>query len=102
MMRRVVNVMQVAFWTSVPLFAVYLAVSPRDGRLGWPGVALLYVVVASSWFLTARLALAAASREEGGGLLEPSSVAQRASEWLVYPIVMVVAVYFLSSYMPFL
>ena len=65
--RRVVYVMQVAFWTSVPLFAVYVAVSPRDGLLGWPGKALLYVVMASSAFLTARLSLAAASREEGSG-----------------------------------
>ena len=62
--------MQGAFWTSVPLFAVYLAVSwpgsPSEGHLGWPGKALLYVVMASSAFLTARLSLAAASREEGG------------------------------------
>ena len=55
-MRRVVNVMQVAFWTSVPLFAVYLAVSWALGEvpLGWPGVPLWCVVVISSGFLTAR------------------------------------------------
>ena len=100
--RRVVYVMQVAFWTSVPLFAVYVAVSPRDGLLGWPGKALLYVVMASSAFLTARLSLAAASREEGGGLPEPSSVAPRVSEWLVYAIVLYFAVYLHSGYVPFL
>ena len=39
-MRRVVTIMQVAFWTSVPLLAVYLVVTPRDGRIGWPGEVL--------------------------------------------------------------
>jgi hypothetical protein len=102
-MRRVVNVMQVAFWTSVPLFAVYLAVSwpgsPSEGHLGWPGKALLYVVVTSSGFLTARLSLPAPSRKEGWALPEPSSARspRRASEWLVYPIVLYLAVYLLSS-----
>jgi hypothetical protein len=100
MMRRVVKVMQVAFWTSVPLFAVYLAVTPRDGRLGWPGVALLYVVLVSSAFLTARLALPASSREEGVELAGSSSAARRVSEWLVYAIVLYLAVYFHSGYMP--
>ena len=52
-MRRVVYVMQMAFWTSVPAFAVYLAVTSGDGRLGWPGEALWCVVVGSSAFLTA-------------------------------------------------
>jgi hypothetical protein len=101
-MRGVVYVMQVAFWTSVPLLAVYLAVSPRDGRLGWPGEALLYAVLVSSAFLTARLALPAASREQGGELPEPSSAAQRVSEWLVYAIVLYLAVYLHGGYVPFL
>jgi|SRR5215218_701231 len=101
-MRRVVYVMQVAFWTSVPLFAVYLAVTPRDGRLGWPGRVLLYVVIASSAFLTARLALPAASREEGEELPEPGSVAPRVSEWLVYAIVLYFAVYLHSGAVRFL
>ena len=102
-MRGVVYVMQVAFWTSVPLLAVYLAVSPRDGRLGWPGEALLYVVVASSGFLTARLSLPAPSREEGGKLPEPSSARspRLASESLVYPLTLVLAVYLLSSQLLF-
>ncbi len=101
-MRRVVNVMQVAFWTSVPLFAVYLAVTSGDGRLGLPGRVLLYVVLVSSAFLTARLALPAASREEGGEFPEPGSVAPRVSEWLVYAIVLYFAVYLHSGYVPFL
>lgn len=58
--------MTVAFWTSVPLFAVYLAVTPSDGRLGLPGWVLWCVVVDSSAFLTACLALPAPSGEEGG------------------------------------
>ena len=96
-MRRVVNVMQVAFWTSVPLFAVYLAVSPRDGRLGWPGIALLYVVLVSSAFLTALLALPAAPQEEGVEFAGSGSAARRVSEWLVYAIVLYVAVYLVAS-----
>ena len=101
-MRRVVYVMQVAFWTSVPLFAVYLAVSLRDGRLGLPGMAQWGIVVVSSAFLTARLALPAASREEGGELPKPGSVAPRVSEWLVYAIVLYFAVYLQSGYVPVL
>jgi hypothetical protein len=102
MMRRVVKVMQVAFWTSVPLFAVYLAVTSGDGRLGMPGRVLLYVVIASSAFLTARLALPASSREEGGELAGSGSAAQRVSEWLVYAIVLYLAVYLHSGAIPFL
>jgi hypothetical protein len=94
-MRRVVNVMQVAFWTSVPLFAVYLAVSPRDGRLGWPGEALWSVVVVSSVFLMACLVLFVPSRE-GGELPEPSSATRRIPEWLVYAIVLYLAVYLVA------
>jgi hypothetical protein len=100
-MRRDVHLAMVAFWTSVPLFAVYLAVSWP--HLGWPGEALLYVVVASSGFLTARLSLPAPSREEGGKLPEPSSARspRLASESLVYPLTLVLAVYLLSSQLLF-
>ena len=100
-MRRVSNAMQVAFWTSVPLFAVYLAVTPRDGRVGWPGVVLWCVVVASSAFLTACLALPAPSREKGGELAGSGSVAPRVSEWLVYAIVLYLAVYLVASQIGF-
>jgi hypothetical protein len=95
--------MQVVFWTSVPLFAVYLAVSPSDGRLGWPGEVLLYVVMASSAFLTARLYLLAPSRDEGGGLTEPRSTGfpRGASEWLVYAVVLYLAVYLHSTQIGF-
>jgi hypothetical protein len=52
--RRVVNVMQVAFWTSVPLLAVFVAVTWLLDDLVWPAKALWVVVVVSSAFLTAR------------------------------------------------
>jgi hypothetical protein len=97
--------MQVAFWTSVPLFAVYLAVSwaLSEGPLGWPGEVLLYVVMASSAFLTARLYLPAPSREKGGGLSEPRSTGfpRSASEWLVYAVILYLAVYLHSSQIGF-
>jgi hypothetical protein len=98
-MRRVVNVMQVAFWTSVPAFAVYLAVTSRDGRLGWPGVALGFVVMASSAFLTARASLLMPPREEGGELPETGGVRSHrcASEWLAYPVVLFFAAYLFGS-----
>ncbi len=96
-MRRVVNVMQMAFWTSVPLFAVYLAVIPTDGRLGSPGVVLWCVVLISSAFLTAWLALPAAPREEGVEFAGSGSAARRVSEWLMYAIVLYVAVYLVAS-----
>jgi hypothetical protein len=50
MMQRVVHLAMMAFWTSVPLSAVALAISWP--HLGWPGVFLWCVVVASSAFLT--------------------------------------------------
>ena len=56
----------------------------------------MYVVVTSSRFLTARLSLLAPSREEGGELPGPISAARRASEWLVYRIVLVLAAYLLN------
>jgi hypothetical protein len=94
--------MQVAFWTSVPLLAVYLAVSPRDVHLGLPGRVLFYVVLVSSAFLTARLALPTPSREQGGELAGSGSAVQRVSEWLVYAIVLYLAVYLHGGYVPFL
>jgi hypothetical protein len=101
-MQRIVNVMQVAFWTSVPLFALYLAVTPRDRRLGWPGEVLWWVVVVSAAFLTARLAPPTPAREEGEEFTEAGSAARRVSEWLVYAIVLYFAVYVHSAAVPFL
>lgn len=72
-MPRIVYVVQVAFWVSVPLFAVYLSVSPRDNGLGWPGEALLCVVIASSVFLTVQLALPTPTREEDGEVVGSGS-----------------------------
>ena len=97
--RRVANVMQVAFWTSVPLFAVYLAASPSDGRLGWLGLALWCVAVVSSGFLTVKLGLPASSLEEGRELPEPGPAKSpgRASEWLVYALVLYLAVYLFAA-----
>lgn len=96
-MRRIVNVVQVAFWAGIPLFAVYLAVTPRDGRLGWPSVVLQCAVLASSAFVTARLALPTPSQEEGAELTDPGSAARRVSEWLVYAIVLYLAVCLFGS-----
>jgi hypothetical protein len=96
--------MQVVFWTSVPLFAVYLAVSPSEGRLGWPGQFLWVAVMASSAFLTAQPYLLAPSREEGGGLTEPRSatvVPRGSSEWWVYAVVLYLAVYLHSAQIGF-
>ena len=63
---------------------------------------VILIIGQTSAFLTARLALPAASREEGGELPKPGSVAPRASEWLVYAIVLYFAVYLHSGYVPFL
>jgi hypothetical protein len=93
-MRRVVNVMQVAFWASVPLFAVYLAVTPRDGRLGWTGEVLWWVVLASSAFLTARTFPPVPGAIEG----TPSAGSdRRCSEALAHPVVLFLAVYLVAS-----
>jgi hypothetical protein len=53
-MQRASNIMQVIFWTSVPLFGVCVAVSWSLGvdPLAWPGRALWLVVLASSACLT--------------------------------------------------
>ena len=96
-MRRVVNAMQVAFWTSVPLLAVYLAVTPRDGRIGWPGDALWWVVVVSAALLTAWPALPATSQEKGRELVGSGAAGRLASERLVYAIVLYLAVYLIAS-----
>jgi hypothetical protein len=55
-MGRVVNVMQLAFWASVPLFGAYLAASweLRWCSPWWVGFLLESVVVASSAYLTVR------------------------------------------------
>jgi hypothetical protein len=51
-MQRALHMMTITLWTSVPLYAVALAVFWP--RLGWPSVFLWSVVVASSAFLTLR------------------------------------------------
>jgi hypothetical protein len=85
-MRRVVYVMQVAFWTSVPLLAVSLAVSWLLDDLVWPAKVLWAVVVVSSAFLTAREYRL--MPKEGG---ESPAEARRRLETLVYPVVLVLA-----------
>jgi hypothetical protein len=99
--RQLTHVMQVMLWTSVLLFAAYLAVSWALGKvpLGWPGMALWYVVVVSSGFLTGKLGLPASSLEEGRELPEasPAWSPSRASEWLVYAVVFYLAVYLFAA-----
>jgi hypothetical protein len=78
--------MQVIFWTSVPLFAVYVAVTwalSTDPLAAWPGVALWVVVLASSAYLAPR-AFPPASDEGADG-------AARVEESLVYPITLLLA-----------
>jgi hypothetical protein len=89
-MRRVANVMQVIFWTSVPLFAVYLAVSSvlSVDSPAWLGWALWMVVLASSAYLASQ-AFPPVSDE---GVHSEA----RASGSLVYPITL-----FLASLAPF-
>lgn len=85
--RLVVYVMQVSFWTSVPLFAMYLLVSwalSADPFASWPGIALWLVVLASSAYLAPQ-AFPPVSDE--GMHSEP-----RASETLVYPIILLLGV----------
>jgi hypothetical protein len=95
-MRRVVTIMQVAFWTSVPLLAVYLALTPRDGRLGWPGEVLWWVVLNTSAFLSA-WAFPPVPGEIGG---TPSAgTIRRRSEALAYPVVLFLAVYLVGFQM---
>ena len=83
-MRRDVYLMMVAFWTSVPLFAVCLAVSWPLRDLAWPVVVLWVVVVVSSAYLTPQafpLVLRVGVRSE----------ARQTSESLVYPITLLLA-----------
>ena len=89
-MRRDVYLMMVAFWTSVPLFAVSLAVSWSRHDLVWPTEVLLGVVLASSAYLTVRVCLLLQFPREGEGSESPASFATRQTlETLVYPIVLV-------------
>jgi hypothetical protein len=85
-MRRDVYLMMVAFWTSVPLFAVSLAVSWSQRELGWPGEVLWVVVMVSSAYLTARLCPLFPREGEGS---ESPAKARQTLETLVYPIVLV-------------
>jgi hypothetical protein len=98
-MGRVLNVVQGAFWTSVPLFAVYLAVTPRDGRIGWPGEVLWWIILFSSAFLMVRVSPLMVSREEGEEFQETGGVRplRRTSEWLAYPVVLCLAVFLFAS-----
>jgi hypothetical protein len=90
-MRRDVYLMMVAFWTSVLLFTVSLAMSWSRRDLVWPGEVLLGVVLASSAYLTVRVCLLLQIPREGEGSESPASFATRqALEPLVYPIVLVI------------
>ena len=83
--------MMVAFSTSVPLFAVSLAVSWTQHDLVWPGEVLGWAVVTSSAYLTVRVCLLLQIPREGEGSESPASFATRqALETLVYPIVLVI------------
>ena len=86
-MRRDVYLMMVAFWTSVPLLAVSLAVSWSQRDLGWPGEVLWVVVLASSAYLTVQLCPLFPREGEGGS--ESHAEARQTLETLVYPIVFV-------------
>jgi hypothetical protein len=85
-MRRDVYLMMVAFWTSVPLFAVSLAVSWSQRALGWPGEVVWVVVLASSAYLTVRLYPLFPRGGEGS---ESPAEARQRLETLVYPIVFI-------------
>ena len=85
-MRRDIYLMMVAFWTSVPLLALSLAVSWSQGDLLGPGEVVWVVVLASSAYLTVRLSLL--YPREGEGSESPTEARQRL-ETLVYPIVLV-------------
>jgi hypothetical protein len=81
-MRRDVHLAMVAFWTSVPMFAVYLAFFwPSVYRpLGWLGALLWAVVVSSSAYLTVLWSFPLVKGERGGLRHRPTS------ESLVYPV----------------
>jgi len=81
--RRDVHLAMVAFWTSVPMFAVYLAVSWTGlyRPLWWLGALLWAVVVTSSAYLTVLLWSFPLLEGERSGLRH-----RRTSEALVYPV----------------
>jgi hypothetical protein len=85
-MRRLVSVMQVAFWASVPLFVAALAASWLLGELVWPAMLLWPVVILSSAFLTAR-EYRLVPRDGG----ESPAEARQRLEAVVYPVVLVLA-----------
>ena len=77
-MRRDVHLMMVAFWTSVPMFAVYLAFywSGVYQPLGWVGALLWAVVVTSSAYLSVLVwSLPLVEGERGGLRHRPTSEA---------------------------
>jgi hypothetical protein len=82
-MRRDVHLAMVAFWTSVPMFAVCLAFfwSGVYWPLGWLGALLWAVVVSSSAYLTGLLWSFPLVKGERGGLRHRAT-----SEALVYPV----------------
>ena len=78
----------VAFWASVPLFAVYLAASWALGAdpFAWPGMVLWVVVLATSAYLTVATQASAAAREEGA-----VGEARQTPDTLVYPLTLILA-----------
>ena len=86
-MRRDVYLMMVAFWTSVPLFAVSLAAIWPQRDLPWPVTILWLVVMASSVFLTVQ----GYSRSEPPEHEDERGETRRKVEWLVYPITLFLA-----------
>ena len=88
-MRRDVYLMMVAFWTSVPLLAVSLAVIWPQRDLPWPGAIMWLVVMVSSAFLTVQGFSRSEPPEQEGGRGET----RRNLEWLVYPITLFLACY---------
>jgi hypothetical protein len=87
-MRRDVHLAMVAFWTSVPMFAVCLAFfwSGVYWPLGWLGALLWAVVVSSSAYLTVLLWSFPLVKGERGGLRHRAT-----SEALVYLVVFCLA-----------
>jgi preprotein translocase subunit SecF len=83
-MRRDVHLAMVTFWTSVPMFAVYLALSGPLRDLAWPVMVLWVVVVVSSAYLTPQAFPPVSGEGE-------RSETQQTSEALVYPITLLLA-----------
>ena len=86
-MPRADYLMTIAFWTSVPLYAVALAVFWP--HLGWPGVFLWAVVVTSSAFLTLRAFGPVPGEEE-------RSEGRWTSESVAYPVTLLLATSFVG------